>query len=76
MREQFAIVTYEIRQNRRAGLGCGYLIETPDGQSWCFPSEETGEKFPGEIGAFALNPAHLKPQPDAEDGRKCFVYAP
>jgi hypothetical protein len=75
MTQKFAIITYEIRQKGRAGLGFGYLVETPDGHAWCFPSEETGERFPDEIGPFRLDPARLKPQPDSEDGRKCFVYA-
>ena len=76
MRERFAIIFYEVRRQSRAGLGIGYLVETPDGQAWCFPSPETEEKFPGEIDAFPVDLGRLRPQPDNESGRKCFVYAP
>ena len=80
MRERFAIVTYEIRRKRGrdmdyGGLGFGYLVETPDGCAWCFPSVETAEKFPDELDAFELNRTRLKRQPETDDGRKCFVYA-
>jgi hypothetical protein len=75
MSERFAIVTYEIRCNQgRGGLGFGYLVETPDGRAWCFPSMETAEKFPDKLNAFELNPARLKRQCDSDNGRRCFVY--
>ncbi len=74
MAERFPIVTYEIQYKSAAGLGFGYLVETPDGNCWCFPSVETGEKFPDRADAFRLDPARLKPQLDCEDGRKQFVY--
>ena len=75
MRERFAIVTYEVSATRgKRGLGFGYLVETPDGKSWCFPSPETADKFPGEIEAFQLNPARLKIQA-SDDDRRRFVYA-
>ena len=75
MRERFAIVTYEIRRAGRAGVGIGYLVETPDGHHWCFPSPETGGKYPDETEPFKLDPERLRPQPDDEIGRRCFVYA-
>lgn len=76
MRERFPILTYEIRQCGRAGLGMGYLVETPDGRAWCFPSEETGMRFPGEDKPFALDAARLRPHADSQDGRRTFVYGP
>jgi hypothetical protein len=76
MAERFAIVTYEVQHKGNAGLGFGYLVETPDGLAWCFPSEETGEKFPDQAGAFRINPASLKPQPDCDNGRRQFLYRP
>ncbi len=74
MSERFALLTYEIHQRGQAGLGIGYLIETPDGKSWCFASEETRMRFPGSEIAFALDPARLRPQADADDGRRRFVF--
>jgi hypothetical protein len=75
MRERFAIVTYEVRRKLdRGGLGFGFLVETPDGRAWCFPSEETRQKFSDQLGAFEINIAHLKPQPETDDGRRCYVY--
>jgi hypothetical protein len=80
MRERFAIVTYEVRRKRGrgpdyGGLGFGYLVETPDGRAWCFPSVETVAKFPDETDAFEINTARLKRQAETDDGRRCFVYA-
>ena len=75
MRDRFAIVTYEVRRKRdQGGLGFGFLVETPDGRAWCFPSEETRKKVPDQIGAFEINIAQLKRQPEADDGRRCYVY--
>jgi hypothetical protein len=75
MSERFPIVTYEIRCDQGGGgLGFGQLVETPDGRAWCFPSIETVTKFPDKLNAFEVNPARLKRQSDADDGRRCFVY--
>ena len=75
-REGFPIVTYEIQPVRgRGGLGFGWLIETPDGRSWCFPCGETAERFP-DAGAFEIDRARLKVQPDSEIGRRHYVYRP
>ena len=82
MRERFALVTYEIRRRlgrhagpNSGGLGFGYLVETPDGRAWCFPSVETVGKFPDEGDAFEINRQQLKRQPETDDGRRCFVYS-
>jgi hypothetical protein len=74
--ERLAIVTYEVRRRaQHAGLGFGYLIETPDGRAWCFPSRETRMQFPGEEEAFELNPERLKEDADSDSGRRAYIYS-
>ena len=72
MAEKFPIVTYELED--KSGFGLGYLVHTPDGKIWCFPSEETLEKHPRQAGAFALVAANLKEQADSGNGRRVFLY--
>ena len=76
MEERFAVVTYEVRRRKQhAGLGFGFLVETPDGRAWCFPSSETRSQFPGEEKAFEMNPERLREQPGSDSGRRAYVYA-
>jgi hypothetical protein len=75
MPERFAIVTYQVRGKLNlVGLGFGYLVETPDGRAWCFPSLETRAIFPEETEAFELNLERLESR-RTDDGRHCLVYS-
>ena len=74
MAEKFPIVTYELEHNGAVGFGLGYLVRTPDGNAWCFPSEETVEKYPRQAEAFGLIASNLKEQPDSGNGRRVFLY--
>jgi hypothetical protein len=76
MRKLFAILVYEVSgKPDRAGLGIGFLVETPDGRAWCFPTDETKSKFPGQD-TFEVISERLKRQPDTDDGRLSYVYTP
>lgn len=75
MAEGFVLVTYQVRHKLNlVGLGFGYLVETPDGRAWCFPSLETRETFPDENEAFEVNPERLECA-QTDDGRRCLVYS-
>jgi hypothetical protein len=74
MSERFPIVTYELEQNGSVATGVGYLIHTPDGNVWCFPSNETIEKYPAQKAAFAIASSQLREQYDSGNGRKIFTY--
>ena len=74
MVEKFPIVTYELEHDGGVGFGLGYLVRTPDGKSWCFPSEETTEKYPGQAEAFGLVASSLKEQADSANGRRVYLY--
>ena len=74
MAEKFPIVTYELEQDGAIAFGLGYLVRTPDGKAWCFPSEETMEKYPRQGEAFSLIASQLKEQPDSGNGRRVYLY--
>jgi len=63
MTDEFPIVTYQFEQVGHAAIGIGYLVMTPDGLAWCFPSRETLAKYPGSADAFEVDPANLRNRP-------------
>lgn len=73
MAEKDPIIIYGVYQESEVQVGFGYLMVV-NGVPYCYPSEQTGEKFLGHFREFEIDLQLLREQADIGADRKLYLY--
>ena len=69
-----ATVVYRVIESGQLSLTTTFLVRTPEGGCWAYPSEDDIGKDPIAVGALLLDPRQIELLPQQPDEPPAYLY--